>query len=587
MASQPPAGLVERPEDLFRRTKREAAFYINFFGRQYLLQFLVCFFLIAIHLLILTTPLFERFEYIFLDAFFRQRPPQPVDPAIAYIEIAEDSIQALGRWPWPRQYHAVMTHLLTQWKAKAIVFDVLFSESSTELDDGAFQEALQKSHQVYLPAVLEQKDNEKIWIHSLSNFAQFAHGTGHINVEPDRDGTVRRVHPYLLFNGEEHPHLALQVAYDYLGTPEKISKWKKTDQVLINWAGKWDKTFKHYSYFDLLKSFEAIEHGQPPIIPPSEIEGKICLIGLTAFGLSDIKATPMEPAYPGVGIHANLINSVLTNNFIHAASFKFNALCLIIVGFLASALFIIFRTVRGLIGGLLIGLIWSVAAYISFARYGLWFYAVQPLMLIISLYVFSTVYVLILKNRERIRLFKLATRDGLTGLYVIRHFRFLLNEAVQEFHKRKKPLSVILGDIDFFKKINDTYGHACGDMVLKEVAAIIQESIPPDDAGKEVHIAARYGGEEMILMLKNFNLQDAAFKFAESLRKKIESREFIWEGKPVHVTISLGVATLQPKEKMPDLMVHRADSALYRAKEEGRNRVCIESNQKKSAAPTN
>ena len=575
MASQAPAGLVERPEDLFRRTKREAAFYLNFLRRQYLVQFLVCLFIILIHLFLLSTPLFGRFEYIFLDYFFRQRPMQPVHPDIVYIEIAEDSVQTMGRWPWPRQYHAVMTHLLTEWKAKAIVFDMLFSESSTELDDGALKESFQNSQQVYLSTALEQQGNEKTWIHSLPDFEESAKGVGHINVVPDRDGTLRRIRPYLEYNGEVHPHLALRVAYDFLGTPDKISEWKKENELLINWAGKWNETFKHYSYVDLIKSFEMIEHGQEPLISPKEIEGKICLIGLTAFGHSDIKATPIEPAYPGVGVHANVINNILTNRFIHAASFKTNVFCLIAVGLLASALFVIFRTVSGLIGGLFIGIVWTFVAYFSFAQYGLWIYAVQPLALIISLYVFSTVYVLILKNAERIRLFRLATRDGLTGLYVIRHFRLLLNQSVQEFQKRKKPLSVILSDIDFFKKINDTYGHACGDMVLKEIAKLIQTSIL-DESGKEEHVAARYGGEEFIIMLKNFNLSDAAFKFAENLRKEIEKQKLVWEGKPIPVTISLGVSTLHPGEKMPDLMVHRADAALYRAKEEGRNRVCVE-----------
>ena len=583
MASQPPAGLVERPEDLFRRSKREAAFYLSFIGRQYLPQFFVCILIVFIHLFILTTPIFERFEYIFLDYFFRQRPAQLVHPDIAYIEIAEDSIQGIGRWPWPRQYHAVMTHILTEWKAKAIVFDMLFSESSTELDDGALKEALEKSDQTYLSVVLEQQGDQKIWIHSLPEFEQSAKGVGHINVQPDKDGTLRRVKPYVEYGGQSYPHLALRVAYDFLEKPEKISDWKKTNELLINWAGKWDKTFKHYSYVDLIKSFEAVQNGQPPIIPPSEIEGKICLIGLTAFGHSDIKASPMEPAYPGVGVHANIINSVLTNRLIRSASFKVNALCLVLVGLLTSAFFVIFRSVRGLIGGLLIGFIWTFISYVSFARYGLWLYTVQPLSVIILLYVFSTVYVLILKNRERLRLFRLATRDGLTGLYVIRHFRFLLNQAVQESHKRKKSLSVILGDIDYFKKVNDTYGHACGDMVLKEVASVVQASIDnTEKSEKENHIAARYGGEEFIVLLRNFNLSDAAFKYAETLRKAIESRELIWEGKPIHVTISLGVAVLHPKEAVPDIMVHRADSALYRAKAEGRNRVCIEDAQKKS-----
>lgn len=581
MAYQPPAGLVERPEDLFRRTKREAFFYLTYLRKQYLVQFLGCLFIILLYFFLLSTVVFQRFEYIFLDFFFRTRPAPAVHPDIAYIEIAEDSIQAIGRWPWPRQYHAVMTHILTEWNAKAIVFDMLFSEPSTESDDGALKEALEKSKQVYFPVVLEQQRENQIWIHSLPDFELYARGVGHINVKPDSDGTIRKIHPFLKQGQEAYPHLSLKVAYDLLNAPDKLAAWQNVDELFINWTGKWNRTFKHYSYVDLIKSFEAVQSGRPPIIAPAEIEGKICLIGLTAFGHSDIKAMPMESAYPGVGIHANVINGILTNQFVQAASFKTNAIWLICIGLLASIIFIIFRNVQGLVGGLLIGFVWTFAAYFSFAHYKLWLYAVQPLILIMSLYFFSTVYVLILRNRERLRLFRLATRDGLTGLYVIRHFRLLLNEAVQDSRKRKKPISVILGDVDFFKKVNDTYGHACGDMVLREVAAIVQASILDEKSGKEKHVAARYGGEEFIVMLKGVNLSDAAFKFAEELRKTIESKELNWEGKPIRVTISLGVATLHPDEIVPDTMVHRADASLYRAKEEGRNRVCLEDGTKK------
>ena len=576
MAQKPPAGLIERPEDLFRRTRREAAFILSALTRQYLVQFGVCLCIIALHLAILGTSTLERFEYIFLDYFFRTRPIQQVHPAIAYIEIAEDSIQDIGRWPWPRQYHAVMAHILSEWKAKAIVFDVLFSERSTELDDGALLEAFQKTDNIYLSTALEQQGNEKIGIHSLPELEEHAKGVGHINVTPDRDGTVRRITPYLKYGNEEHFHLALKVAYDYLGAPEKLKLWKPEQSFLINWTGKWADTFHHYSFVDIIKSYEAIQKGREPIISPKELEGKICLIGLTAFGHSDIKATPMEPAYPGVGIHANVINGLLTNQFIHAASFQTNMICLLVIGLIASILFALFRSVGAFIGGILMGIVWTFIAFLIFSKYGVWLYVMSPLNLIMSLYVFSSAYVLILRNKERLSLFRLATRDGLTGLYVIRHFRVLLNQAVGEAYKRKKPLSVILGDIDHFKTINDTHGHACGDMVLKGISGILQSVIVDTETKKETHIAGRYGGEELIVMLRGYNLQDAAFKMAETLRKEIEQQKFMWEGTPVSVTISLGVSTLHPHEKVPDLMVHRADEALYRAKENGRNRVCLE-----------
>lgn len=232
----------------------------------------------------------------------------------------------------------------------------------------------------------------------------------------------------------------------------------------------------------------------------------------------------------------------------------------------------------------MIGLIWVILSFLIFWQKGVWLYVMHPLLLIFFLYVFSTAFVLIIRNQERLQLFRLATRDGLTGLYVIRHFRTLLNQAAQEEQKRKRPLSVILGDIDHFKHINDTYGHACGDMVLKGVAHAIQSAVEEKDLPKDYNVVARYGGEEMIVMLRNYNLADAAFKVAEHVRKQVEKESFVWEGKPVSVTISLGVATLHSDEAVPDLMVHRADEALYRAKEGGRNRVCIEDSKEKRAS---
>ncbi len=583
MRPKPPAGLIDQPENLFRRTGREAESFISSFHRQHAAQFYTCVLIIAAHLFLLSISGLERFEYIFLDYFFRQRPAVTIHPAIVYIEIAEDSIQAVGRWPWPRHYHAVVAKLLTEWKAKSIVFDVLFSEPSTAFDDGALKEAFEQSRDIYLPVVLESKGEQKLWIHSLPEFEGLARSIGHINITPDRDGTVRRIQPYVSYGNERYPHLALRVAFDYLGRefePDKIFLPAGDDgNLLVNWAGKWHKTFKHYSYVDLIKSFEAVQNGREPIIRPEEIEGKICLIGLTAFGHADIKANPIEPSYPAIGVHANVINSVLTNQFVRAVPLRVNAFCLIGIGLLASILFVVFRNVAAFIGGLAIGLFWLLFAFIFFWQKGVWLYVMHPLSLIFSLYAFSAVFVLIIRNRERLQLFSLATRDGLTGLYVIRYFRNLMNETVTDARKQRKPLSLILIDIDHFKQVNDTYGHTVGDLVLKKVASLIQSSVRSQRDPSSVDSVARYGGEEFIVLLRNCKLHNAAFKTAERIRKKIEQEVLVWERKQIHFTISLGAATLHPDETVPDLMVQRADEALYRAKEQGRNRTCVEDSQ--------
>ena len=577
----PPAGLLQAPDSFFRRKQREIVFYFSTTFRLHLIHFSCCLLIIGVHMLVMMTPLMERFENVCVDFFFRQRPPIAMHPAIVHIDMAEDSLQVLGRWPWPRHNHAAMVHILHEWGAKAIVFDVIFSESSTTFDDESLLQALKEAGgNVYLPVVLEAMGSEKAWVHSLPEFDRNAKGLGHVNIVPDQDGTIRRMAPFLEYHGETYPYLGLKVAYDYLG---KVISEKKLDiptdpegKIFINWVGKWSDSFKHYSYLDVIKSYADFREGRTPYIKPDMIKGKICVIGLTALGLTDIKANPMEAAYPAVGVQTNILNSILTKQFVRPVPPAWNRIALLTIGLAVSLFFMFSRQVFSLIFGLGFGILWVLFAFWLFIVDGIWIYSMDPLFLIFSLFVFSAVFSITIGKQERERLFALATRDGLTGLYVIRHFRTLLNDAVAEARKKQTPLSITLFDIDHFKKINDTYGHVAGDAVLKHLARVVHSSVQVEGEKEARNIPARYGGEEFIVMFKNCNLTDAAFNFGEKMRRRIEQEVFSYEGKTIPLTVSLGVATLRPGESVPDLMVLRADEALYRAKTEGRNRTCME-----------
>jgi len=162
MPPKPPVINVETPEQLFRRKKRAKLSWFKSIKRAHVIYVLASFLIIGIHAGMFTRPLGERLEHAALDALIRYRPAIPQDPQLVFIEIAEDGLQALGRWPWSRNYHAVLTHILNDWGAKAIVFDVIFSEPSDAANDGAFQEAIETSGRVYLPVVLESAGAEKI-----------------------------------------------------------------------------------------------------------------------------------------------------------------------------------------------------------------------------------------------------------------------------------------------------------------------------------------------------------------------------------------------------------------------------------------
>lgn len=577
----PPPGFVRKSASAFHHLAGKALVTLRSINRFFLIQLAGSLLILAFYLFLMMTPLLARFETIFLDAFFKYRAPVPVSDKIVYIEIAEDSFQAIQRLPWPRDYHAVLIHILQEWGAEAIVFDMIFSAPSRPHEDALLAEAIQKSERVYLPVFRERRGGEKSWLHSIPEFEKFIKGTGHVNVASDRDGVLRRIPAFLAAQDRSYPHYGLRIAYDVLGETLPVSARDLSlpldpqGNLFVNWAGKWARTFSHYSYVDLLRSFEAQNRGQKPIIPPDAVKGKICLIGFTASGSTDIKAIPLEPSYPGVGILANVINNVLTRRFILPAPFYVNAAALVLLGLLAMVLFSSFRNLVSLAGALCLALFWVAGSFALFSLKGVWLYVMHPLILIFSLFIFTAVYAKILGDREKLYFFRLSTRDGLTGLYVMRYFRVLLDREIHNVQVRKEPISLVLIDIDHFKRINDTYGHQAGDEVLKKTAQVIQSCIRVHHPYSEDSVA-RYGGEEFIVMLVKADLTHAAFNVAERVRKSVEQTAFEWEGNKIPVTISLGISALGEKEQTAEAMIRKADEALYRAKRGGRNQTCLE-----------
>ncbi|SNB47668.1 diguanylate cyclase [Geobacter sp. DSM 9736] len=171
------------------------------------------------------------------------------------------------------------------------------------------------------------------------------------------------------------------------------------------------------------------------------------------------------------------------------------------------------------------------------------------------------------KSNELLK--ELSNTDPLTRLYNRRYLMEALEREFQRSSRKQGPLSLVLLDIDHFKKINDTYGHQEGDVVLAAVAEMAQAGL------RRYDIAARYGGEEFILLLPETPLQEA-IAVADRLRESIQEMEFPPPLENLTVTISLGVSTY-PSQRIDciDSLIRQADEALYRAKQNGRNRMEI------------
>jgi two-component system cell cycle response regulator len=160
-------------------------------------------------------------------------------------------------------------------------------------------------------------------------------------------------------------------------------------------------------------------------------------------------------------------------------------------------------------------------------------------------------------------------RDSLTNLLNYRTFHEFLEKECYRAKKYDKPLSLVLADIDDFKRVNDTYGHLAGDHVLTTLALLLQDSMRESDT------VARYGGEEIAIILPD-TTPDGALALCERLRKAIASLQIDYEGSKISITVSVGIATLASGQEPSRIdLIRRADSALYKAKDSGKNRVCL------------
>lgn len=172
-----------------------------------------------------------------------------------------------------------------------------------------------------------------------------------------------------------------------------------------------------------------------------------------------------------------------------------------------------------------------------------------------------------LEEQYQRSIYESATRDGLTRIFNKKYFLDTLKKEFAYCLRHRVPLSLVMFDIDHFKKINDTYGHPAGDAVLQKVAQRVSDTVRQED------LFARYGGEEFSLMLRE-SASDKAIRCAERCRRAVDGSEFIFNGTPIKVTISLGVATLFDSDfAQPEDLISAADKYLYRAKKGGRNRV--------------
>jgi adenylate cyclase len=548
--------------------------------------------------------IFQLLEWLTLDTWFRFRPLEAKESRLVLVTISESDINQLGQWPMSDRILSQLITKIARQQPRAIGLDIY---RDLPIQPGATE----------LEAVLRSTPNligiEKVIgdavkpLPILKQQEQLASA----DLVRDADGKIRRgLLSVELSSGEVKLGLANRLALMYLAAENieppsfdpagklilgkiKLAPFQNNNggyvgaddggfQILINYRGT-ATSFSSISIIDVL-------NGK---IPGDLMRDRIVLIGAIAPSLNDLFGTPYSDSradqkkdLPGVLIHANIASQLISSALDGRSSIQtvrepWEYLWIFIwtFGVSISTSEIVFsnrkyRSPKGFIslGSIFLALVIPGLAilgsgYLLFLR-GFWLPVISPL--------FSAIGSVILlnwssqQNREQERT-KLALTDGLTQISNRRCFDEFL--AAQWWKSQEKPqnLSLILCDVDFFKKYNDTYGHQAGDLCLKQVAQVLAESV------RNLDLAARYGGEEFVVVLPNTS-PEIAMTIAQRCCDRLRALQIphVNSQASEYVSLSCGIASTSVSSvNSPEKLIAAADRALYQAKEQGRDRAIL------------
>jgi len=332
--------------------------------------------------------------------------------------------------------------------------------------------------------------------------------------------------------------------------------------------------YKLISAWQVIRLMKKQEKGLPfnaeDMAVVKELKNKIIFIGATAVATYDIKNTSIYSTMPGVILQANLFDNLMQNNghYIHRVSPSVNLTITLILCLLAASCTLKMRSaVAGLLTTANIAIIYALFTIIAFQSFDLWINVAMPLVCLIITITVTFMLKYFLSNKDYEKTYALATTDSMTGLYNHRFFQDHMRHSIEQSNRFKHKFSLVLIDIDFFKKFNDTYGHQAGDEVLRQVARKLKKNV------RTVDIVARYGGEEMAIILDRANEEEALIVANKIVKAIADEAYCIADGVFKHVTISCGVSTYPTHGETPSQLIEFSDQGLYRAKENGRNQV--------------
>ncbi|HQL35209.1 MAG TPA: adenylate/guanylate cyclase domain-containing protein [Bacillota bacterium] len=445
------------------------------------------------------------------DRFLRKT--SPIDTEIVLVSIDDQSLEDLGRFPWPRYVHAELIRILSQGKPAAIGIDLIFSEAAEDPEeDQAFVEAIREAGNVILPvyANLEGFSDRRGAIKTdnlvipLPDYPD-RFNTGHINTFPDRDGIIRKTALYLDYQGEAVPSFAWRIYEQYCrsnGLPVTDINQLPLDPIKrleINYAG-FPGDFEHVSYSQVIS-------GE---IPPEYFEGRIVLVGSYTVGIGDFYFTPMAPEVPmyGMEIHANIIQNLIHGSYLKRAPYSASLLAIIVFGLAAAIGFNRLSPWRGVILLAVLAAGYLTAARLLFDK-GYLISLLYPLLLLALGYLIALAanYISELMERRRI--------TGVFSRYVAPQVVDELlegGEQALQLGGSRKEISVLFVDIRGFTPLSEAAAPEEVVEILNEYLTLVAECIFKYGGTLDKFI----GDAAMAIFNAPLNLEDHCFKAVQA-----------------------------------------------------------------------
>lgn len=436
---------------------------------------------------------FSRIESVTYDWRMKTfRNKQPTGD-VALVFIGDDTLQMLGEWPVSRQWYAGLTGILSVMEARAVVFDILFIDSSGEADK-EFAGAIKNAGNVILPFYFDRPEKKEDILHSekmvepLKELRDNVMSTGFINIIPDTDGVIRKYPLFINYRDNLYNSLCVSVIEDVLGGSVKgmdtncvefeTSGVKRQIPLAANYSAYINvyddlTKFPNYSFVQVFQSYMELSKGRDSVIPEDAFKDKIVIVGSTATGASDKAAVSGVPNYPLMGVHASFLENFFKGEFIKKAGNPQNFLIPLVFSFTAGLAAVSFSPLAGIVFIVLLGVLFTVLAFSLFTFHLFWIDVLPALMSIVFVYGIIILREFISEKKEGLKI------KNLFGRYISPAVmeKLLGSRGEVLLEGEGKTLTVLFADIRGFTPFADKHTPEETFAFLNKILSIMADAV--------------------------------------------------------------------------------------------------------------